>query len=36
MRKISNWIFGSLFRTIGRVIAYILIGLIIAYVIGRR
>lgn len=31
MNKISNWLFGSFFRTIGRVIAFSLIGYLIAY-----
>lgn len=31
MNNISNWITGSFFRTIGRVLAYVFIGFIIAY-----
>lgn len=30
IKKITNWTFGSVFRTIGRFIAYILIGIIIS------
>ena len=34
MRNIFNSLTGSFFRTIGRVLAYVLIGLIIAYIFG--
>lgn len=30
LKKISNWTFGSIFRTIGRFLAYILIGILIS------
>ena len=31
MNKIFNWIFGSFFRTIGRLLVYILIGFLLSY-----
>lgn len=34
MKKIGNWFFGSIVRTIGRMIAYLIIGIIIAKIIG--
>ena len=36
IRKITNWTFGSIFRTIGRIIAYILIGLLISFIITKN
>lgn len=35
MNRIFNWTFGSIFRTIGRVIAYILIGSIFALILSK-
>lgn len=35
MKKIVNWTFGSVFRTFGRVLAYILIGTIVALLLSK-
>lgn len=35
MNKIFNWTFGSIFRTIGRIIAYVLIGLIATFIVFK-
>lgn len=35
MKKIANWTIGSFFRTIGRVIAYTLFGMIIGYFLNK-
>ena len=35
MRKIINWTFGSVFRTFGRVFAYILIGTLFALIMSK-
>ena len=35
MKKITNWIFGSMFRTFGRIIAFIVIGGLFAYLLSN-
>lgn len=36
LKKITNWTFGSIFRTIGRFLAYILIGLLISTLLLKK
>ena len=36
MKKISNWTFGSVFRTFGRIIAYLIIGLLITILLSNK
>ena len=36
LKKISNWTFGSIFRTIGRFIAYIIIGVLISLLFIKK
>lgn len=33
MKKILDWFFGSFFRSIGRIVAYLLIGYIVVYLL---
>lgn len=35
MKKIFNWTFGSVFRTFGRIIAYIIIGFIVSLILSN-
>lgn len=35
MKKIFNWTFGSIFRTFGRIIAYLSVGLLIASILSK-
>lgn len=35
MNNISNWVFGSFFRTLGRVLLYVLLGFCISYFVGK-
>lgn len=35
MRKIFNWVFGSFFRTFGRVLLYLLIGFLFAIIVSK-
>lgn len=35
MKKIANWTIGSFFRTVGRVIAYTLFGLLLGYLLNK-
>ena len=35
LKKISNWTFGGMFRTIGRILAYIIVGLIISILLMK-
>lgn len=35
MGKIINWVFGSLFRTLGRIICYILIGFLLSFLFTK-
>lgn len=36
MKKILNWTFGSVFRTFGRIIAYLLVGALIALIMSEN
>lgn len=36
INKISNWVFGSFFRTIGRLLCFILLGFIIATILSKE
>lgn len=35
MKKISNWVFGSFFRTLGRVLVYIILGYFISIIFSK-
>lgn len=35
MKKIFNWTFGSIFRTLGRIIAYLFVGLLISSILSK-
>ena len=35
MKKIINWTFGSVFRTFGRILAYISIGILVAFLMSK-
>lgn len=35
MNNISNWVFGSFFRTLGRVLLYVFLGFVISYFVGK-
>lgn len=36
MKKIVNWTFGSVFRTFGRILAYFLVGILVAIIIQKN